>query len=164
MGLFHRRHAKVAGPLALVAAVGGYIFTGLPDAHDITARRIMAEEGLRLHVYEDSRGVQTIGYGTNLAEGITKLEAEYLLRERLAAKYTGLTTDLPWVKDQPIMTQSALLDLAYQVGVRKEEAFSDMLAALRAGECAKAKAAALDSLWARETPTRARRVTDRLCQ
>ena len=163
MGLFHRRHAKVAGPLALVAAVGGYVFTGFPNAHDMTVQRIMMEESFRSHIYTDSSGYQTIGYGTNVEIGITKREGEYLLRERLAGTYTRLTNDLPWVKDQPVMTQSALLDMSYQLGVDGTLKFHAMLTGLRAGDCAKAKAAALDSLWARETPQRARRVTDRLC-
>ena len=33
--------------------------------------------------YKDTRGVETIGYGTDIAEGITKIEADWLLRHRL---------------------------------------------------------------------------------
>ena len=40
--------------------------------------------------------------------------------------------------------------------------FHDMLAALERGDWPAARAAALDSDWARETPARARRVADAL--
>ena len=60
------------------------------------------EEGFRSKPYKDSEGVLTIGYGLNLSEGITRAEAEWLLRSRLDhATYTAwkeagsLTTGYP---------------------------------------------------------------------
>ena len=64
--------------------------------------------------YLDSLGVWTIGFGTNIGEGITRREAEFLLRERLAGTYQTLTADLPWLSDAPERQQSAILDLGYQ--------------------------------------------------
>ena len=48
-----------------------------------TLARLKVEEGFRAKPYPDSRGVMTIGYGTNIGEGITRREGEYLLRERV---------------------------------------------------------------------------------
>ena len=66
-----------------------------------TLARLKNEEGFRSKPYTDSRGVMTIGYGTNIGEGITRREGEYLLRERLAAMHEGLTKELPWLSDAP---------------------------------------------------------------
>ena len=131
---------------------------------DQTAARLEVEEGFRAKPYLDSRGILTIGFGTNIGEGITRREGEYLLRERLGATYETLFKELPWLSAAPERQQSALLDLGYQVGVHGLLGFHMMLGALRADDCPAAKRAALDSDWARETPERAERVTAILCE
>ena len=62
-----------------------------------------------------------------------------------------------------MQTREALLDMSYQLGVSGLERFTDMLRALKAGDCDAAQAAALDSDWARQTPARAASVAARLC-
>ena len=123
-------------------------------ARDRVEARLKTEEGFRSKPYQDSRGVLTIGYGTNLAEGITVREAEWLLRNRLSdterdlvlrwAPYDGLSVDV----------QAAVLDAAYQLGVGGLLAFHDMLAAVSRGDWDRAIAEAKDSAWAKETPAR----------
>ena len=54
--------------------------------------------------------------------------------------------------------------MGYQLGARGVLKFHGMLSALEADDCPTAKAAALDSDWARETPKRAERVTAILCE
>ena len=131
---------------------------------DQTLARLKPEEGFRAKPYPDSRGVMTIGFGTNIGEGITRKEAEYLLRERLAGTYQTLTKELPWLSAAPERQQSAILDMGYQLGPHGVLEFHGMLSALEADDCPTAKAAALDSAWARETPSRAKRVTAILCE
>ena len=159
-----KKSAKVAGPLAVLAVLGGSIWAGFDDAPGLVVDRIMADEGFRAEPYPDSRGILTIGFGTNIGEGITRREGEFLLRERLAGTYQTLTKELPWLSDAPERQQSAILDMGYQLGPRGLLKFHGMLSALEAGDCPAAKAAALDSAWARETPERAERVTAILCE
>ena len=40
---------------------------------------LIRDEGLRLKVYLDSEGIETIGVGRNLQKGITRDEAMFLL-------------------------------------------------------------------------------------
>ena len=129
-----------------------------------TLARLKPEEGFRAKPYLDSQDILTIGFGTNIGEGITRREAEFLLRERLEATYETLFKELPWLSAAPEGQQSAILDLGYQIGVHGLLGFHGMLSALEAGDCPTAKAAALDSEWARETPKRAERVTAILCE
>lgn len=121
---------------------------------------LKSEEGFRSKPYLDSRGILTIGYGTDLAEGITETEGEYLLRERLRSTLERLRNAWGPFSGQPVRIQSALLDAAYQMGVQGVLGFHDMLAALERGDIPAARAAALDSDWARETPNRAKRVVE----
>ena len=144
----------------LAAAISSYPVGSVVDQ---TLERLKVEEGFRSRLYKDSRGVVTIGYGTNVGEGITRSEGEYLLRERLTATHDSLTKQLPWLSAAPDGQQSAILDMGYQLGPHGLLGFHVMLSALEAGECEAAKAAALDSAWARETPARAERVTEILC-
>ena len=123
---------------------------------------IMEEEGFRAYPYRDTDGGVTIGFGTNFAQGITRHEAQYLMRGRLVAHIRGLEKAWPVFVEQPVNVQAALADMAYQLGVGGVLQFRDMLACLEAGDVQCAHDAALDSLWSDETPDRAARVTDRM--
>ena len=98
-----------------------------------------------------------------LSEGFTKRESDLVLRERLGVRYEEVKQDLPWITSRSIETQGALLDMSWQLGVSGLLGFHEMLAALKARDCPEAKRQALDSLWARETEAREKRVAARLC-
>ena len=132
--------------------------------HDSVAAKLKAYEGFRSHVYTDTTGHRSIGYGFNLESGITERQADLLLRSKLADDWAALLKAEPWIKGQPSAIQAFLLLLEYQIGLHGEEGFSDMLAALRDGRCADAKAAALSSAWARETPARAKSEIAAMCR
>ena len=84
---------------------------------DQMVETLKAEEGYRAKPYLDSRGVLTIGYGTNIQEGITKAEADQLLRGRLRRFEDELRSAWQPFDLQPRGVQVALLDMAYQLGV-----------------------------------------------
>ena len=120
--------------------------------------RLKTEEGFRSKPYSDSQGVLTIGYGTNIAEGITVKEAEWLLRNRLADTEGDLARRWAPYGEMPIGVRAALLNMAYQIGVTGLLEFHDMIAALRRQDWKAARTAARDSDWHRETPERAEAV------
>ena len=130
---------------------------GVPDS---LVERIKQEEGFRPKPYTDSVGVVSFGYGFT---SITEAEAETLLLDRLASTQAALREILAGWSRFSQTTREALTDMGYQIGPHGVSEFTDILDALRAGDCAKAKAAALDSEWARETPRRASEVAGRLC-
>ena len=135
---------------------------------------LKAEEGFWALPYQDTRGFETIGYGTSLTGGITELEGRLLLRSRLSRDVQSLSERWPpfwgwggrwWpFTGMASRTRRALMDMSYQLGVDGVLEFKEMLAALESGDCPGAKAAALDSAWSRETPERAQRVTALLCE
>ena len=129
---------------------------------DVFVERLKTEEGFRAKPYPDTRGFLTIGYGTNLAEGITKQEAETLLRSRLETAQATLRADWPPYDAQPENVKEALCDAAYVLGPHGVQEFKRMLAALEAGDYSRAAAEMLNSDFAKEDPSRAKRIAERI--
>lgn len=136
---------------------------------------VTGHEGYKAAPYRDSRSLWTFGKGRCvethplsadewrqlLASGwlsvsITEKGADWLMwREladveaQLARDYAGFWTSLNDAR------ANALIEMAYQMGVDKEEAFHQMIMAVRDERWADAEAAGLNSLWANQTHTRA---------
>lgn len=121
---------------------------------------IEQEEGFRSKAYHDTRGVLTIGFGTNLSIGITRDEAEQLAISRLSQTYIHLNNSWPPYDRQPMEVQSALLDMAYQLGVVGVLKFHATLRALEAGDYRLAAHGVRSSAWNHQTPRRAERVAE----
>lgn len=98
-----------------------------------------------------------------LQVSITRDGARWLEAQRLQGFIARLAHDYadfwPSLNDA---RANALTEMAYQMGVAKEEAFHDMLAAIRRGDWTAAKAAGVDSIWYRKYTTRAERVLEQL--
>jgi lysozyme len=107
-------------------------------------------------------GWLTIGYGflidSRKGVGLPRPVAEFWLRYAVNERVEELQRRWPAFKDQPEAVQLALANMAYQMGVSGVLKFSDMLAALERGERAAAATHALQSIWATQTPKRAKRV------
>ncbi len=127
---------------------------------DAIIDRLKDEEGFVPHAYQDHLGFWTIGHGILIDErkgcGITADESEALLRNRVERYAAELDADLPWLHNSAC--RDAVILMAYQMGVRGLLGFGKMLAAMEAGDRAKAADEALDSRWAHQTPARAERV------
>lgn len=122
------------------------------------------DEGWRESAYQDHLGYWTIGYGflIDARKGgrIPEPIAEAWLSLLVTKTEAELERRLPWFKSQPADVQRALLNMAYQMGVDGLLKFKTTLAHLQLGNRAKAADSAMQSLWAKQTPARAKRVTD----
>ena len=126
--------------------------------------RLKGFEGYRQFAYRCSLGHLTIGFGTMIEEGghgVPEYIAELLLRDYLQTIDTRLRVH-GWFTDLDEARQHCILEMAYQMGVEGVQGFSKMIEALRNGDYSRAAAEALDSLWAKQTPSRARDVAQRL--
>jgi lysozyme len=87
---------------------------------------------------------------------ITKHGADWLMQRQLAAVEAQLAKDYAsfWTRLNDAR-QNALIEMAYQMGADKEEAFHQMLVAIRDERWTDAEAAGLNSLWAQQTHARA---------
>lgn len=134
-----------------------------------------ADEGFEAGPYRDSLGLWSWAIGlcleTNPPTGpqwkylldnklvsmsITRAGADWFVEQKLAAIEKQLALDYSdfWLF-LGAARQNALVEIAYQMGIAKEEAFHVAIQAMREGRWHDAETAFLDSLWAKRTPGRA---------
>ena len=124
-------------------------------AFEVKISQIKNEEGFRSEPYRDKLGVLTVGYGTDLANGISEKEGDFLLRERFFGNRDSFVALWPPYMEQPIEVQVQLADMAYQLGPVGASEFRATLNALEMCDYETAARHVLASLWARQTPRRA---------
>ena len=123
------------------------------------------DEGLRLHAYQDSVGVWTIGWGHTGPEvkpGLTWTveEAHAALLADIAHAEQQLDDRLPWWRKLSDVRQDVIVEMAFNLGVGGLLTFDHMLAAVQAGEWRRAASLMLLSKWARQVGHRATRLAD----
>lgn len=120
------------------------------------------DEGRKRFAYQDHLGFWTIGAGILIDErkggGLDDEEIDWLLARRAEKARAALAKRLPWFSQLDQVRQDGLVNMAYQLGVDGVLGFPRMLAALRDQRWHEAAHQALDSLWAKQTPERARRI------
>lgn len=116
---------------------------------------IKKHEGLRLKPYRDTEGYLTIGYGHNLHEGISREQAELLLKSDLAQAVADLKEIFRerWAQF-PKEIQVALIDMMFNLGKSKFLGFKKMIKALEEGDYRRAAEEMRDSLWCRQVKGR----------
>lgn len=118
--------------------------------------QLIQHEGIRLHVYQDSRGIETIGVGRNLRnKGISYAEAMMLLDHDITDFDRALEQALPWSEGLDAIRKRVLLDMAFNVGVEGLLTFKQFLASVKTGDYVVASQDMLESAWARQVGRRA---------
>ncbi len=121
------------------------------------------DEGLRLKKYKDSLGFDTIGWGhlmlKNEYEEITREKAEELLAEDIETAEDGMAHIFPLWPAYSERRQDALTNMTFQLGVGGLLHFRNAIAHIRSRQWKAAADDFMDSLWARQTPARAERIT-----
>jgi len=122
---------------------------------------IKKHEGFVEHVYDDSLGIPTIGYGFAIKD-LTLDEdiAEEILIRKLEKLKRNATARFKWLEDMPVEVQEVILNMCYQLGVTGTSKFRKAISALQEGDWEEAANEMLDSLWARQTPNRAKELSD----
>ena len=137
------------------------------DAISLATPQVSADEGFRSLAYLDTRKVWSWGYG-DTKHGVgpgkrcTIEEARAWRDSYLAELGDDLCMHAPWWVNLTAPQMAALLEMAYQLGIRGLLGFKKMLAALQEHRWADARDEALDSDWARQTPARAFRTAHQL--
>lgn len=125
---------------------------------------LIAEEGFKPSAYVDTTGNLTIGHGICIDAkrgcGITVEESKYLLGNRLNSIIASLDKNYPWWRDLPEGPQEALCQMSYQLGISGLAGFRRMLEALQFGRYDDAADECLNSLYAKQTPSRAHRMSE----
>ncbi len=124
-------------------------------------QNIKRDEGLRLKPYRDSNGILTIGYGHNLEYGITKKQAEMILKSDIENASKALINTFPWIVfTTPVNKFNALIELTFWIGIDSVKGFKNMLAALKNQHWTIAAEQLMDSALGRNFTTRAQRLAN----
>ena len=120
---------------------------------------IKKHEGLRLHVYTDTTGNATIGYGHKLSDripivDITQEQAEDWLTEDIATAIAGCKKLYPTFDSFTQNRKDALIDFVFNVGFGTALKFIQMRGAILIGDWNKVAENMIDSLWYKQTPNR----------
>lgn len=127
-----------------------------------TIEQIKRHEGLKLHPYKCTAGKTTIGYGRNLDDkGITASEAEEMLLTDMCEVEERLFTEglLSGLNDA---RKAVLINMGYQLGVSGLFKFKKMITAVDRKEYELAAKEMLNSLWAKQTPRRAKELSEQM--
>jgi lysozyme len=129
-------------------------------------QQLKNEEGVIPHAYQDSLGFWTIGVGRLIDQRKGGLlypdEIEYLLANDVKRKTDGLIASLPWFHLLDERRQAVLIQMAFQMGLKGLLAFSTTLSHVRVGRYDEAAVAMLESVWAKQTPERAKRLSKQM--
>lgn len=122
------------------------------------SKQLQVEEGVRLQLYHDTKGIITIGVGHNIqANGISPVVAELMLAEDIAASVQYLS-QYQWFTHLSDVRRAAIVDMSF-MGIDRLLHFVLMIAALAKDDYAEARAQVLNSQWAKDVgPARAGRV------
>ena len=151
------------------------------DRQDLIEKLIVAE-GLRLQVYKDTLGIDTIGIGRNLEDrgitkeelddldiptiehvyeyGITEADAVYLATNDVQIVEEELVRAQPCVDRLDSVRQLILIDMAFNMGVPRLCKFKKMWAAVECGDYPTAAKEMLDSRWAKQVKGRATKLAN----
>ena len=129
-------------------------------------RSLRGEEGEVLTEYKDHLGYSTIGVGRLIDKrkggGITKEESAYLLNNDIDKIIEQLDKRISWWKTLDEARCGVLVNMAFQMGVDGLLGFKNTLAMIQSGRYSDAAKGMLSSLWAKQTPARAKRMSEQM--
>jgi lysozyme len=122
---------------------------------------IKHHEGFVEHVYDDSLGIPTIGYGFAIKDLVLEEDlCDEILLRKLRILGRSVMSKFPFFDSLPSDCKTVLMEMCYQLGVTGVSKFKKALKAMEDGDWEKAADEMLDSKWAKQTPNRAKEMSD----
>ena len=122
---------------------------------------IKKHEGFRAKVYQCTEGYDTIGYGFAIKD--LKLSEEVcniILTEKLAKLQFDISNKFEWFEDSPEIVRNVVINMCYQLGLTGFSKFKQTIYYLETEQYEEASLECLDSLWAKQTPNRAKELSE----
>jgi lysozyme len=124
---------------------------------------IKQHEGYVGVVYKDSLGIDTIGYGFAIKDlELDRDICDIILERKLKALEDRVNLKFSWYKYMPQEIKDVVMEMCYQLGVTGVSKFKKTIAYLQDKRWEKASIEMLDSLWAKQTPNRAKELSNRV--
>lgn len=128
--------------------------------------QLLRDEGVILHAYQDSLGFWTIGVGRLIdarkGGGITSEEAQYLLNNDISRVAAELCSHLPLFSTLDLVRQSAITNMAFNLGVPGLLQFHNTLSFLEQKNYTAAADAMRQSKWHTQVGARAERLAEQI--
>ena len=124
---------------------------------------IKRHEGFRSTVYKCSEEFDTIGYGFAIKDlEIDKDIADLILMRKLHKLLERITIAFPWFKDVHNDVKSVVVNMCYQLGITGFSKFKKTIYYLETEQYEEASIEMLNSLWAKQTPSRAKELSEEI--
>ena len=123
--------------------------------------RIKHHEGFRKSVYKCTEGYDTIGYGFAIKDlEMDEDIAEEILMRKVEKLIKRVRSKFDWLDSVPHEVQGVLVEMSYQMGLSGVSKFKKALHAMQMFQWKLAATELLDSRWAKQTPNRAKELSD----
>lgn len=120
-------------------------------------KSIKENEGYSKTVYKCTEGYDTIGYGFAIKDlELSEEICEILLREKLEKLKKDIKNRFEWFVDSPELIQEVVIEMCYQLGINGFSKFKKTIYLFETNQYEEASVEMLDSLWAKQTPNRAK--------
>jgi lysozyme len=131
---------------------------------------IRDEGGFRLSAYKDSLGIWTIGCGHKLdwpsdkpCQIIWTLDqCKAQLGADMRSKWMELHQACPWIDELDVPRRCALVNMAFNLGVKGLLGFKNTLSLVESGKYKEASEEMLKSKWATQVGDRAKRLSKQM--
>lgn len=115
---------------------------------------IERHEGYKPTIYIDSVGVETVGIGHNLHKPLTREAILHILRDDIADATNDCLHAFPWFPELSQARQWAMIDLCFNLGLKRLLGFPKFLNAMSLGDYERAASELQDSLWFKQVKSR----------
>lgn len=124
---------------------------------------IKKHEGFKSNVYQCTEGYDTIGYGFAIKDLVLDEDiAELILMRKLDNLQLRITSKYGWFNSSPQEVKDVVTNMCYQLGLTGFSKFKKTIYLLETEQYEEASIEMLDSLWAKQTPNRAKELSEKL--
>ena len=122
---------------------------------------IKASEGFRSKVYKCTEGYDTIGYGFAIKDLVLDEDmCERILERKISEIKLRIDQKLPFISELPEIVQDVIVEMCYQMGVSGFSKFRKTIDHFMRKDFKSASEEMLDSRWAKQTPNRAKKLSN----
>ena len=126
-------------------------------------KQIKEHEGFKSSVYQCSEGYDTIGYGFAIKDlEIDEDIAELILMRKIDKLQQRIASTFGWWFNSKKEVKDVVTNMCYQLGVSGFSKFKKTIYFIETEQYQEASVEMLDSLWAKQTPNRAKELSEEL--
>ena len=121
---------------------------------------IKESEGFVEHVYNDSLGIPTIGFGFAIKDLILDEDiAEQILVRKVMKLVDRVDKKFDWFNLADDRVKEVIVEMCYQLGLAGFSKFKKTISYIEKKNYKEASKEMLDSKWAKQTPNRAKKLS-----